>query len=219
MNNNNSRLINRRILLAGVAGASCVSAFYSKGMAADGLVKNLLQKNGLEGWAPTDFHKPGEISVKSGILRIERGHPMTGVTCKIPNLPKTNYELKYQARRVDGDDFFAAATFPVNDSFLTFVNGGWSGNITGLSSIDGSDASENETGKQVRFENEKWYSFKIRVQGTKIVCHVDSEKVVDFDGAGRSLRTRVESRPSQPLGFVCYDTIGEIREIQIVPLG
>jgi hypothetical protein len=98
----------------------------------------------------------------------------------------------------------------VNDSFLTFVNGGWSGNITGLSSIDGSDASENETGRLVKFENETWYSFKVRVESEKIICHVNSEKVVDFDPTGRSLKTRVESRPSQPLGFACYDSIGEL---------
>lgn len=176
---------------------------------------NLLKNESLEGWIATDFHLNGKCSVSSGVLRLDRGKPMTGVTCKLANLPKTNYELSYQARRVDGSDFFAAATFPVNDSFLTFVNGGWSGNITGLSSIDGSDASENETGRLVKFENETWYSFKVRVESEKIICHVNSEKVVDFDPTGRSLKTRVESRPSQPLGFACYDSIGEIRNIQI----
>ena len=178
-------------------------------------VMNLLQKESLNGWKPTDFHQQGKCSVNSGVLRLERGKPMTGVTCSLANLPTSKYELSYEARRLAGDDFFAAATFPVNDSFLTFVNGGWSGNITGLSSIDGSDASENETGRLVKFENGIWYSFKIRVESEKLICHVNSEKVVDFDSTGRSLKTRVESRPSQPLGFACYESIGEIRNIQI----
>jgi len=136
---------------------------------------------------------------------------MTGLTSTRKNLLRSDFELSYEARRVDGDDFFAAATFPVDDGFLTFVNGGWSGNVTGLSSIDGADASENETGSRVDFENGRWYRFLIRVSGRKVKVHVDGKIVVDFDGTDRSLKTRVESRPSQPLGFAAFGCVGQIR--------
>lgn len=191
----------------------------ARATAAEPQARLLMEKNSLEGWELTDFYASGKAHVKNGVLTLERGKPMTGVNCKRLDLPKTDYELSYEARRVDGDDFFAAVTFPVKDGFLTFVTGGWSGNITGLSSIDGADASENETNRQVKFENEKWYRIRIRVEDQKITCYVNDEKVVDFDGTARELKTRVESRPSQPLGFACYNSTGEIRDVKIRSLG
>ena len=206
----------RRTILAGFFAATFRQAMPA--VAAKPKPRTLLPRNGLEGWALTDFHASGKVAVTNGVLSLKRGKPMTGVTCKLLDLPKTDYELTYEARRTDGDDFFAAATFPVKEGFLTFVTGGWSGNVTGLSSIDGADASENETNKLVKFENDTWYKIRIRVEGEKIICHVNSDIVVDFDGTGRQLKTRVESRPSQPLGFACYDSESEIRNIQIQPL-
>ena len=69
------------------------------------------------------------------------GAPFTGVVWT-RDFPKDNYEIRWEARRVQGGDFFASLTFPVGNSFCTFVNGGWGGDIVGLSSIDGWDASD-----------------------------------------------------------------------------
>ncbi|MFM7316927.1 MAG: DUF1080 domain-containing protein [Isosphaeraceae bacterium] len=180
--------------------------------------KNLLETEGLRGWAATDFFKPGQVAVKNSTLSLGKGKPMTGVTTTLRDLPKTNFDIAYEARRLDGDDFFAALTFPVQDGFLTFVNGGWSGNITGLSSIDGSDASENETGKPYTFENEVWYRFRVSVREHQVICSINEKTVIDFDGIGRSLKTRVESRPSEPLGLACYDCSSEVRKIILTRL-
>jgi hypothetical protein len=180
--------------------------------------KALLEANSLNGWAPTDFFKPGQVSIKNSTLSLGKGKPMTGVTTTLRDLPKTNFEIAYEARRLDGDDFFAALTFPVEDGFLTFVNGGWSGNITGLSSIDGSDASENETGKPYTFENETWYRFRVSVKGQQVICTINDKVIIDFDGIGRSLKTRVESRPSEPLGLACYDCSSEVRRMTLKKL-
>mgnify|MGYP003693605915 CR=1 FL=1 len=78
------------------------------------------------------------------------GAPMTGVTFT-GELPKSNYEVRFEAARIDGNDFFASLTFPVGDSFCTWVTGGWGGDIVGLSSLDGWDASDNETRTYSRF--------------------------------------------------------------------
>ncbi len=172
---------------------------------------SLFQLDRLDGWEPTDFFRPGMVSISAGIVTLGKGNPMTGLTSTRKDLPRSDFELTYEARRMDGDDFFAAATFPVDDGFLTFVNGGWSGNVTGLSSIDGADASENETGSRVDFENGRWYRFAIHVAGRKVKVRVDGKIVVDFDGIDRSLKTRVESRPSQPLGFASFGCVGQIR--------
>jgi hypothetical protein len=172
----------------------------------------LIRPDSLVGWKPTDFFRAGTVSVKEGVLTLGKGAPMTGVTWQGEELPRTDFELAFTARRVEGDDFFAAVTFPVGEGFLTFVNGGWSGAVTGLSSIDGADASENETNCQFDFVNGTWYRFVLRVSGLKVVVTVDGKTIVDFDGTERSLKTRVESRPSQPLGFACYGCIGEIKD-------
>ena len=61
-----------------------------------------------------------------------------------------------------GGDFFATLTFPVDDSFCTFVTGGWGGDIVGLSSIDGWDASDNETRIVLHIRD--------RASGTRSAC-------------------------------------------------
>ena len=51
-----------------------------------------------------------------------------------------DYEVTLEGKRVAGDDFFCTTTFPVGESFCSFVVGGWHGTVVGLSSIDGMDA-------------------------------------------------------------------------------
>ncbi len=184
-----------------------------------GKAANLFQSDSLDGWKPTDFFRPGEVTIREGVVTLGKGSPMTGVTYARKSLAFRNFELSYEARRTDGDDFFAAATFPVDGGHLTFVNGGWSGNVTGLSSIDGADASENETATRFEFENGRWYRFVIHVKGRKVNVTIDGKQVVDFDGTDRSLRTRVESRPSEPLGFASFGCTGQIRAARIKEIG
>ena len=169
----------------------------------------------LDGWEKTDFFKPGEVKVEGGAIVMTAGRPMTGITTTRCDLPTTDYELTYEAQRLTGTDFFAAATFPVNGSFLTFVNGGWGGTITGLSSIDGMDASENETGKFYKFQDKTWYKFRIEVTGDTVRCRIDGKDVVSIDLKDRSLKTRIETRPNQPLGFATWETGGALRAIEI----
>jgi hypothetical protein len=140
---------------------------------------------------------------------------MTGVTSTRQDLPRTDYELIYEARRLAGIDFFAAATFPVGTSYVTLVNGGWGGNITGLSSLDGADASENETGTSVTFRNGTWYRFRVRVTDAVIRCWVDDKKVIDVAIRDRLLGTRIETRANQPLGFATWETSGVVRKVEM----
>ncbi len=112
----------------------------------------------LGSWQAADFYKPGEVSVKDGSLFIKPGEgKMTGFTWKGKDLPKVNYEVTFEAQRVSGSDFFVGFTFPVKDSPLSLIVGGWGGGLTGFSSIDGSDASENETTGYLEVENGRWY--------------------------------------------------------------
>lgn len=182
---------------------------------------SLFDGKSLDGWEKTDLYGAGSVEVQDGALLLRRGEAlsgMTGITTTRRDLPRINYELTYEAQRVDGRDFFAAATFPVGEAYVTLVNGGWGGNVTGISSINGADASENETGTYVKYENGTWYRFRVRITDRKIVCQVDDETVVDFVHEGNRLGTRLETRSSQPLGFATWESTGALRNISIRPL-
>ncbi|MDR3632642.1 MAG: DUF1080 domain-containing protein [Isosphaeraceae bacterium] len=175
----------------------------------------LFDGKGLEGWKKTDFANPGDVKVEDGAIVLSTGRAMTGITSTRADLPRKDYELNYEAQRLSGRDFFAAATFPVGDSYLTFVNGGWGGSVTGLSSLDGADASENETSRFVKYEDKTWYKFRVRVTGTTVRCWVDDKEVAAVNYQDRKVGTRIESRSCQPLGFATWDTGGALRKIEV----
>ena len=169
----------------------------------------------LDGWKKSDFTGAGDVKVEDGTILLAVGNRMTGITSTRKDLPTTNYELNYEANRLKGNDFFAAATFPVVKSFITFVNGGWSGNITGLSSLNGADASENETSQFFKYQNNTWYRFRVRVTDDVIRCSIDDKEIVVLSHKDRQLSTRIETRENQPLGFATYESTGALRKIEI----
>jgi hypothetical protein len=172
----------------------------------------------LDGWKKVEPPRAGEVKASGGVISLGAGEPFTGVVCTRNDLPVVDYELTYTARRTAGDDFFAAATFPVGPSYLTLVNGGWGGSVTGLSSINGADASENETNRFVKYRNGTWYRFRVRVTRSSIRCQVDDKEIIAIDYEGQQLKTRLEVRGCQPLGFASWRSSGEVRDIAIRPL-
>ncbi|GAC1463138.1 MAG: hypothetical protein NVSMB9_00230 [Isosphaeraceae bacterium] len=180
-------------------------------------VANLVLFDGksLDGWKQTDFFHAGKVYVEDGTIVMPVGGPMSGITCTRKDLPLSNYQFTYEALRRKGNDFFAAATFPVGKSFVTLVNGGWGGSITGLSSLNGADASENETSRFVKYQDRVWYRFKVRVTDQVIRCWVDDKEVVAVNHEGRQVGTRIESRANQPLGFATWNTSGALRKVEL----
>ncbi len=176
--------------------------------------ESLFDGKSLQGWRETPFSHPGAVKVENGTIVLEAGEPLTGVTWT-REFPKTNYEITYEAQRIRGGDFFGAITFPVEDSFCTFVTGGWGGDIIGLSSIDGWDASENETRSYFKFEPGRWYSFRVRVVPGLIAVWIDGRQVVEVDYSGRQIGLRFgEIERSKPLGIASYYTRAALRNIE-----
>lgn len=175
----------------------------------------LFDGKSLDGWRKSDFFRAGEVRVKDGTILISVGGSMTGITSTRQDLPRTNYELSYEAMRLTGRDFFAAATFPVGKSYVTLINGGWGGNVTGLSSLNGADASENETGQSFEYRDKTWYKFRVRVTDEVIRCWIDEKEILAVDHSGMQVATRLETRENQPLGFATWETSGAVRKIEI----
>lgn len=177
--------------------------------------KTLFDGKTLDGWKITFKDDGGKVHVKDGALVMEKGKKITGVTYAGKDFPKTNYEVVLEGKRVDGRDFFCTTTFPVGDGFCSLVVGGWGGKLTGISSINGSDASENETTSSVEFKEDTWYKVRIRVSDKKLECWIADEKIVDIERKGKTFSTRIECEDCQPFGLATWDTTGAVRDIKL----
>ena len=177
--------------------------------------KSLFDGKTLKGWKQSDFFKPGKSSVKDGAIILEKGSKMTGLTYDGKDFPKMNYEVSLESKRVDGRDFFCTTTFPVGESFCSFVVGGWGGSVTGISSIDGIDASENQTGQGIEYKNDQWYKIRIRVTDKRVETWIDKEQTVDLDTSDVKLGIRIECNVSTPFGIASYDTVGAVKDIKV----
>jgi len=178
--------------------------------------QSLFDGKTLDGWKITDFGGEGEVKVVDGQIVMRMGQPLTGITWKDGNnLPKDNYEISLQAMKRKGEDFFCGLTFPVRDSHASFIIGGWAGTVVGLSSIDGQDASENETTQYERLDQSKWYTVRVRVADGKIECWLNEKQMVDVELAGKRINTRIEVDPNKPLGICCYNVESGLKDIKL----
>ncbi len=171
----------------------------------------------LEGWKITQFGGEGAVVAEDECLRFDFGASLTGVTYE-KEFPKLNYELALEAQRVDGNDFFCGLTFPVGDSHCSLILGGWGGALVGLSSIDGLDASENETQQFMNFKRGQWYSVRVRVTQDEIVAWIDKKPVIRLKTTGREISTRPEVDLSKPLGIASWQTRAALRKIRYRPI-
>lgn len=170
----------------------------------------------LHNWQTTDFAGGNEAKVEKGVIQIESGAEMSGITWTNGSLPKTDYEISLDAMKTQGTDFFCGLTFPVQNSFCSLILGGWGGGVTGISSIDGMDASENETTKSLYFEPNKWYHVRVSVTDTKIETWLDDKLIIDLPLENRTISLRFgEIFKSKPLGVATYETSSALKNIQL----
>ena len=182
---------------------------------ADPNVISLFDGKTMGNWKVTDFGGQGEVEIKDGEMIIHLGSPISGITWKGQAPAKVNYEITLEAMRADGSDFFCGLTFPYKDSAISLICGGWGGGVTGLSSIDGMDASENETTGYLTYENGKWYKIKVQALENRICAWVDEKQVVNVDTTDRLIDTRIEVELSKPLGISTFATTGKLRNMQL----
>lgn len=169
----------------------------------------------LTNWQSSKFTGEGAVKVEEGRIVLDTGDSLTGITWAGATLPRTNYEIALQAMRVEGRDFFAGVTFPVDRSFCSLILGGWGGSVVGLSSINGQDASENETSQSIEFENERWYNVRIRVTPVKVEVWLDDRQIITQDLKGQKIDIRFEMELSKPLGVASWKTKAALRDIRL----
>jgi hypothetical protein len=86
--------------------------------------------------------------------------------------------------------------------------------VVGLSSINGMDASENETSQSIEFTSSRWYSIRIRVS-EKIEAWLDERQIVDVVRKGKEIDVRIEMIQSQPIGVASWRTKAALRDIRL----
>jgi 3-keto-disaccharide hydrolase len=186
-----------------------VTAFEGEGW------QSLFDGRTLTGWQETKFSGHGETVITDGMILLKMGDPFTGIGWT-NDFPKMNYEIALDASRVSGADFFCGMTVPVGDSFCSLIVGGWGGALVGISSLDGMDASENETSKYVTFQQSRWYRIRMRVTEGRIEAWIDREKLVDVVTTGKKISLRPgEIEESKPFGIACWQTTAALREIKM----
>lgn len=182
--------------------------------------KPLFDGVSLSGWKATDFAGHGDVEFKKDFkggpaIILEQGAALSGITFT-NGTPKMDYEMNIEAAKLLGGDFFCGLTFPVDESFCTLVVGGWGGSVVGISSVDGADASMNETTKYMKFENDQWYRIRIRVTQKKIESWIDQEKFVDLERSDKKISMRLgEIEESIPFGYATWQTSAAIRDFKL----
>lgn len=176
--------------------------------------KILFDGESMDNWEITQFGPQGPVYVSDETIILGMGDGCTGITWK-NEFPRSGYEVRLEAKKVSGNDFFCGITFPVGDSYCSFIAGGWGGPVVGLSSIDGIDASENETRILKKFEHNVWYHFSLKVTEEKIEVWIDDEKFVDFNHTNHKLSTRPEVNLSKPFGICSWTTTAALRNIRL----
>jgi len=177
--------------------------------------KSLFDGKTMIGWKSSNFAGGGEAQVKDGRIEIDMGLALSGV--QYTNAPpRINYEITLEAMRRDGGDFFCGLTMPYKKEHCTFVCGGWGGGVVGLSSINGMDASENQTTEYKKFENDQWYRISLRVLDDRILGWIDNKLFLDVDTTDVSIGMRIgEIEESAPLGIATWMTSSAIRDIRL----
>lgn len=200
-----------------ILGASLLAAAAARAQTAqpDAAWQPLFDGKTLNNWQASKFGAEGAVKVEDGRIVLDIGKNMTGITWTGAALPTTNYEIALQAMRVEGRDFFAGVTFPVDGSFCSLILGGWGGSVVGLSSINGQDASENETSQSMEFENGRWYDVRLRVTPAKIEVWLDGRQIIAQDLKGNRIDVRMEMDHSKPLGVASWRTKSALRDIRL----
>ena len=161
-----------------------------------------------------DFDSAPAPSVVNGAIRLPAGNPASGIKYN-GKVPKINYELTYQARRVEGNDFFGLAVIPYKDKTFGFVLGGWGGTLCGFSCLDGFSADENSSTFTYDFKDNVWYDVKLRITEKELVVYINGEKMTSVDMDDREVSNRMEMEPVEPFGFATWYTTAELRNIKI----
>ena len=179
--------------------------------------ESLFDGQTLKGWKvlkELNFDQAGKVEVQDGCIVLGEGGPYTGITWE-GDFPRENFEVEWEGMRPEGTDIFCGLTVPVGSDHITFVPGGWSNSLVGLSNVDDMNASENMSSKGMSFENKRWYKFCVRVTSERIQVSIDGKEVIHQEREGHTFSIYSQLEPNRPVGFFSWYTTGHLRSLRM----
>jgi hypothetical protein len=176
----------------------------------------------LSGWKAADIWGNGKVeALSNGVVSCGLGKPLTGLAYT-NSFPTMSYEVKMEALRKEGSDFFVAMTIPVESNACTVVIGGWGGGLCGISSINFMDASENQYSEGVMFKNDVWYTLRVRVTPGLLEVFLNdtlyTAKVPFESSSAFTLRAGSDIDKTKPFGLATYETKALWRNLTVTNL-
>jgi hypothetical protein len=212
----------RALAVLALLGAGCSSASSPADSASSPKKdegQSLFDGKSLGAWKSVDFGGEGAVAIENGCIKVAEGATLSGIKWTGEATPRTNYEFSLEAMKVDGTDFFCGIVFPVGKDTCSFVAGGWGGGVTGLSSVDNMNASENETASDLNYVKNRWYTIRLRVTPAKIEVWLDTKQVVNLELTNRQISVHPAVESAMPLGLTNYQTSSLFRNIRLKKLG
>lgn len=181
--------------------------------------RSLFDRKSLTGWKvikENDFKNHGTVAVTNDVIHIGKGQPAAGIKVA-GDFPRINYEVAFEARRTEGNDFFCGVTFPIHDNYCSFIVGGWGGGVVGLSNIDTMAAVENDTTRYLEVKDNQWYTIRLRVTEQRVIAWIDGEEFANIEVANHKFDIWWEQEPVRPFGIASWNTSAEVRNIRLLP--
>jgi hypothetical protein len=182
---------------------------------ADANVTSLFDGKTLGKWKSTEFGGEGAVEVKDGAIVVNAGGTLSGVNWTGGPLPKVDYEIELDVKKISGSDFLLGLTFPYKNDFATFVLGGWGGALVGISNVNGNDAASNEYSTAKEFPKGHWFHVRLRCTDKRIQGWIGdaAEPILDVDTTDKTISTRSDIDQAKPLGLSTYQTAAAYKNI------
>ncbi|MFP4058806.1 MAG: SUMF1/EgtB/PvdO family nonheme iron enzyme, partial [Candidatus Brocadiia bacterium] len=182
--------------------------------------EDLFDGKSREGWRPATggpFSNPKKAGPEDGVLVLESqpGNHFAGAVATRP-IPRSRYEVAYEARRVRGEGDFASLTFPVGEESCCLIVGGFQdGSVVGLDQVDGRRADDNPTTHRMDFATGRWYDVRLRVTDQGISAWVDGGRVIHQPRAGHAFGLFPMGEAMRPFGLHAWSGRAEVRNIRL----
>ena len=164
-------------------------------------------------WVESSFGGEGEVLWESGAVELGFGSPLTGITWT-GEFPRDEYEVELTAIRLEGNDFFCGLTFPVGEGRCTLILGGWGGALTGLSCLDGEDASMNATRSFRHYPCGEPVAIRLVVDRESVRVSLDGDEIISQPRDGVQFTLRPEVLPSAPFGLASFVTRARLESVR-----
>lgn len=171
----------------------------------------------LRGWEVVREFTDGNIGAgaraEAGRLVVEPGAPWSGVKWT-GDFPSADYEVELDAMRVAGQDCFCMLTFPVRDTHLVLIIGGWGGSSVAVELVDGEHGNANSTARRMSFESGRWYAVRVRVAQSRISVWINGLLMVELRTTEHVLAPSGYGACLLPFGVGTASTEGAYKNIR-----